>query len=245
MIKFFRQIRQKLLTENKFSKYLLYAIGEIILVVIGILIALQINNQNENKKTLHLEKDLLREVKSGLEYDLDQLKEAIDFHRLSIESQDIIVDWIEGNIDYNDSLGIHFVRTIFNRNLKFKEAPYETLQQMGLRIIKNDSLRNQISNLYDLVYQDMHWWQDEYEKIKTRFGNLHGNFGFEIKGTKRSLDKTFAPIDTLKLKSDKTYIFELQFIRANLDIYTNSIMIDGQVEIEKTIQMVNKEIEEK
>ncbi|WP_425287337.1 DUF6090 family protein [Lutimonas vermicola] len=50
MIKFFRKIRQKTLTENKFSKYLLYAIGEIILVVIGILIALQINNYNELNK---------------------------------------------------------------------------------------------------------------------------------------------------------------------------------------------------
>ena len=50
MIKFFRKIRQRLLTENKFSKYLIYAIGEIILVVIGILIALQINNWNENRK---------------------------------------------------------------------------------------------------------------------------------------------------------------------------------------------------
>ena len=47
MIKFFRKIRQKLLSENKFSKYLLYAVGEIILVVIGILIALQINNWNQ------------------------------------------------------------------------------------------------------------------------------------------------------------------------------------------------------
>ncbi|WP_299107922.1 DUF6090 family protein [uncultured Winogradskyella sp.] len=50
MIKFFRKIRQKTLIENKFSKYLLYAIGEIILVVIGILIALSINNRNENRK---------------------------------------------------------------------------------------------------------------------------------------------------------------------------------------------------
>ncbi len=54
MIKFFRRIRQNLLTENKFSKYLVYAIGEIILVVIGILIALQINNWNEDKKNQKL-----------------------------------------------------------------------------------------------------------------------------------------------------------------------------------------------
>ncbi|MET6991789.1 hypothetical protein ABXZ36_14155 [Sediminicola arcticus] len=50
MIKLFRRIRQNLLTENKFNKYLLYAIGEIVLVVIGILIALQINNLNEESK---------------------------------------------------------------------------------------------------------------------------------------------------------------------------------------------------
>ncbi|MFT7066002.1 MAG: hypothetical protein ACJAUO_001580, partial [Sediminicola sp.] len=59
MIKFFRKIRQKMLTENKFSKYLLYAIGEIILVVIGILIALSINNWNENRKESNLELEIL------------------------------------------------------------------------------------------------------------------------------------------------------------------------------------------
>jgi hypothetical protein len=55
MIKFFRKIRQRLLSGNKFSKYLIYAIGEIILDVIGILIALSINNWNENRKIKNLE----------------------------------------------------------------------------------------------------------------------------------------------------------------------------------------------
>ncbi len=71
MIKFFRRIRQRLLSESKFSKYLLYAIGEIVLVVIGILIALQINNWNEAKnineaktKTLqHIKKEILSNQK--------------------------------------------------------------------------------------------------------------------------------------------------------------------------------------
>ncbi|MEH6514960.1 MAG: hypothetical protein V7670_17480 [Maribacter arcticus] len=49
MINFFRKIRQRLLTENKFSKYMLYAIGEVILVMIGILLALQVNNWNETR----------------------------------------------------------------------------------------------------------------------------------------------------------------------------------------------------
>jgi hypothetical protein len=77
MIKFFRKIRQQLLTENKFSKYLLYAIGEIVLVVIGILIALSINNWNNN-----LQADLtgIKEIKifrdSSRAYSVKYLKIA-------------------------------------------------------------------------------------------------------------------------------------------------------------------------
>ena len=66
MIKFFRKIRQQLLTENKFSKYLIYAIGEIVLVVIGILIALSINNWNQNIKNNKAEKYYLEQMKNDL-----------------------------------------------------------------------------------------------------------------------------------------------------------------------------------
>jgi len=51
MIKFFRKIRQNLLNKNKVGKYLLYAFGEIVLVIIGILIALYLNKQSEQKQT--------------------------------------------------------------------------------------------------------------------------------------------------------------------------------------------------
>jgi len=69
MIKFFRKIRQKLLTENRFSKYLIYAIGEILLVVIGILIALSINNWNESKKDRITERDFLISIQNDLKQD--------------------------------------------------------------------------------------------------------------------------------------------------------------------------------
>jgi len=69
MIKFFRKIRQKLLSENKFNKYIVYAIGEIILVVIGILIALQINNNNEAAKNKEKEKIILKEILTSLNND--------------------------------------------------------------------------------------------------------------------------------------------------------------------------------
>ena len=74
MIKFFRHLRKQLLTENKLSKYLIYAIGEIVLVVIGILIALSINNWNENTKILNLEQEFLVDLKEDLNRNKELLK---------------------------------------------------------------------------------------------------------------------------------------------------------------------------
>ena len=74
MIKFFRKIRQKLLTENKFNKYLLYAIGEIALVVIGILTAISINNANdERKERIELNNYLLK-ISNDVNRDIEQLE---------------------------------------------------------------------------------------------------------------------------------------------------------------------------
>lgn len=72
-MKVFRKIRQKLLAESKFSKYIMYAIGEIILVVIGILIALQINNWNQNRKDDKTLKEYLGKIKVHTLEDLRKL----------------------------------------------------------------------------------------------------------------------------------------------------------------------------
>ncbi len=77
MIKFFRHIRQQLLTENKLSKYLFYAIGEIILVVIGILIALSLNNWNEERKLNKLENSTLYALIGEFESNKNSLQECL------------------------------------------------------------------------------------------------------------------------------------------------------------------------
>ena len=69
MIKFFRRIRYDLMEKNKTGKYFKYAIGEIVLVVIGILIALQINNWNESRKKEQVEKQVLKSLFQEIEKD--------------------------------------------------------------------------------------------------------------------------------------------------------------------------------
>ncbi|TMM56859.1 hypothetical protein FEE95_10185 [Maribacter algarum] len=78
MIKFFRHIRRSLIQENKMGKYFKYAIGEIILVVIGILIALSINNWNENRKERGQEQELLLQLQSEFRSNLEQLDQKTD-----------------------------------------------------------------------------------------------------------------------------------------------------------------------
>ncbi|MBC3847906.1 hypothetical protein H8K90_16035 [Winogradskyella echinorum] len=81
MIKFFRHIRQQLISENKTGKYLKYAIGEIVLVVIGILIALSINNWNEQRKVRTNERELLSSILKDLIIDENRINEHIKYYQ--------------------------------------------------------------------------------------------------------------------------------------------------------------------
>src|SRR5210317_1909147 len=105
MIKFFRTIRQNLLNQGKTSKYLKYAIGEIILVVIGILIALNINNWNEEQKERLLEKEAFNSLLISLSSDLEnQINFNIRILKFNIESINYIKQLLNGDIIYNDSI---------------------------------------------------------------------------------------------------------------------------------------------
>ncbi len=95
MIKFFRKIRQNLLMENKTGKYFKYAIGEIVLVVIGILIALQINNWNENRKERQEEKALLTQLQSEFESNSKQLNDKITIRNNMIAASLKLLDYID------------------------------------------------------------------------------------------------------------------------------------------------------
>ncbi len=129
MLKIIRKIRQKLLIENKFSKYLIYAVGEIILVVLGILIALQINIKNEERKDRGKEKIILETLLA----DLKTNKELID----------------QGFMDYDDSLSRseamanHFGRELYKENL----ALFDSIIYWSAEYIAIELLQTSISSL--------------------------------------------------------------------------------------------------
>ena len=143
MIKFFRKIRQNLLMENKTGKYFKYAIGEIFLVVIGILIALQLNNLNEQKDIHKKQEKHLRLVKGEMLNNLNELK-RIDNIRLSVmEAERKIIGLIElDTISEKELSNLLRIITFNDLIIPIEDgALKEIISSGGLKDIKNDSIR--------------------------------------------------------------------------------------------------------
>ncbi|MCJ7468019.1 MAG: DUF6090 family protein [Maribacter sp.] len=156
MIPFFRKIRKQFSDDNKPLKYLRYAIGEIVLVVIGILIALQINNWNENSKNKSLETSYLIRISKDLDNDLLEYKGtselALERNNRVLFLEQAIKDpqLVEKSPDY-------FIKSIGYAGYTYRPAisnhSFEELKSSGrLELINNEDLRVSIAKYYDFEF---------------------------------------------------------------------------------------------
>jgi hypothetical protein len=183
MINLFKKVRKTLLSENKFSRYIVYALGEILLVVVGILIALQINIWNENRKKEILELSLLKEMKSNLMSDISDIEENIYFAENGIKSANIILKSFENNFPYNDSLNKYYGKVPMTPKFFMTENAYNSINNVGIRTIKNDSLRQAITNHYQIkaawvkVWNDAEW-NTQIQDHRNLYRKLFKKFNF-------------------------------------------------------------------
>ena len=152
MIKFFRRIRQQLVTENKLSKYIIYALGEIVLVVIGILIALQINNSNEDRKQRRQELHYLKNLKTDLNLNISELDKYISVRNSRIESANYVLEYFEGKplTDLN-AFAFHTTNIYIWQKFSQQDNTFQELVNSGnLALISNDTIKNGLLNLQAL-----------------------------------------------------------------------------------------------
>ena len=235
MIKFFRKIRQNLLMENKTGKYFKYAVGEIVLVVVGILIALSINNWNEKRKIKQKETVILKEFLTSINSDL---KAYESFSDPKIERKkrglDSLFTYVFDKKEIKDSLFIDFYtnmsQDIF---LRFDNGPFEGLKSSGLDIISNDSLRTAINNAYavklplynhlsNILYEES---KPEISKLEYKFLNLipildkdsSKNLQFNLKENDILSNHDFLWILDIEQKKYAEYTLQLKQIRTTLN----------------------------
>ena len=159
MIKFFRKIRQNLLMENKTGKYFKYAIGEIVLVVIGILIALSINNWNEKRKDNKISEEYLVGITNDIKKDLEQidniLKAQINDISLISSIENVFMDEFhepEKHKIFFNTLDTLNVKSLFYRSMSYRprRGTYNSLISDGKSgYIKNRQAFQLIQDIYD------------------------------------------------------------------------------------------------
>jgi len=161
MIKFFRRIRQKILTKNKpalsagkFSKYAAYATGEILLVVVGILIALQVNNSNQQRLDKKKEYLILEEIHTEFTFNKVEMEETQKQYSLAKDDAKKIIALFPINpkdIDL-DRLATCFSRITFNPSFDVSKGSIESLKYASsFEIISDAELRTLLLRFDDLV----------------------------------------------------------------------------------------------
>jgi len=163
MLKLFRRVRQNLLSENKTSKYTIYAIGEKFLVVVGILIALQINNLNETKKEQAITNKYLSGFVSDLEKDQKQLETLITGRKRQSASLKALLNMIETNEYELDSFYNHYYFLFpFYRFTPNSNTLEEVLNSSHLRFISDENIKNRLLDL-----------RSTYKRIQLNEGHIY------------------------------------------------------------------------
>lgn len=243
MLSFLRKLRRN----NMNSKYLKYAFGEIILVVIGILIALGINNWNGEKKEREFEKRMLSELQIALESDiktfyffdkvLKDWNKSVLYLTDAVNSKDI-------SILNKDSVYYHLKEIQgFGVYVTYKTGPYESIRSSGLDKISNDTLRGMIAKLYGGDLPSLDIWVNEIIRgsINEKFRLFDELFDSKIRVEENSLEHDLI-IENLNFLKDPRFIDIL--IKSSSAI-NNSIMPfqNNREQMEELRDLIKKEIE--
>lgn len=174
MIKFFRKIRQKLLSENNFSRYLFYAIGEIILVVIGILIAIQLDDFNEQRKEHNRELSFLQKLKDDIQLDIQDLTLADSVLAVYQSSQDQGLELLLKAKSVRDIITIDSLIKFGWNNIAVNRKTFDEMQNTtGIYIIKNRDLLNHLSDYYALVEKYQQFLREINEDSREHYKTSH------------------------------------------------------------------------
>ncbi len=234
MGKFFQRIRRKTLAKNKFTQYLIYAVGEIILVVIGILIALQINNWNENRKLKLKEVTGIQNLIEEIGFNNDVLKAVNGVDSTSLVFGRKVFDVLKDkDSEYGDSMGYDFHKMLDARVFISRRTAYENLKSIDFNIIKSDSVRRSISLVYDGLYSYLDNQQNKSKKESSKELNNLIQENFERKDL-----NSIIPNDFEALKADRKFTNVLSFY-----IYFKQASYEQNVQYYLWLEKVRLEIE--
>jgi hypothetical protein len=141
--------------KNKTGKYFKYAIGEITLVVIGILIALSLNNWKETRQETLQEVKILRQLSADLIDNQAEVETILSEVKTRLRSSDSIILFINEKRKLDDSLVKYFTRIRYTSFFNSANTAYKYIQSEGMNIVSNDSLRTDLTMMYEKEFRNI------------------------------------------------------------------------------------------
>ncbi len=178
MIRLFSKMRYQLASQNQVAKYLRYAFGEILLVVIGILIALQVNNWNNDRKDRIQEKKFLSRLSADLETDLQNISSAIFHNNDRMQRARFLLETIDHPQLAEDSSN-YFIQSIeyagYTNLPVISDHTFEEIISSGkLSLIRNEDIRREVQKYYSWTFNRA---QYNFIREDTQLAYLHSRIG--------------------------------------------------------------------
>lgn len=129
-----------------------HALSEVLLIVVGVLIALAASDWQTRRVQRGNELTLLREIHSGLSSDLEVLKERRDRFQQIQSRLEVLLPYLQSTAPYADSLDAHFGSMYGNSSFEPNMAAYESLKSQGIGLVSNQAIRSQIAAVYEQAY---------------------------------------------------------------------------------------------
>jgi len=255
MLTFLRKIRRSLIGSSSFQKYILYAIGEIALIVIGILLALQISNWNEVKKQEELERKTLREIQNELSSTRGEIESDLDAHLSEIQDMERVFSHLLEKKPFENNLWMSFINATRDHQVYLKSSAFENLKSVGLNIVSNDTLRREITEIYQLTltrlqdrgdYNPKYDIESAFDPYVNRYLDIDdGSFNnMKIPGIEKEIKLYNGRIqDYNSFINDRGLLRELQI---QLLERSNKIRLHQRTvnQLNKVVKMINDELSE-
>ena len=251
MLKFFRKIRQGLLEKGKLQQYVLYALGEILLVVIGILIALQVNNWNQQQSLKNIEQEYLKNLKNEFVSNLAELNSIYQIRQKYKEDLIKLMNLAGTNPkDTTDEALAKMLNSIYDygRIVFLAKSPIlEEIKNTGkLVTISNPALRKKLM-LWEQKLEPIHGNQLEYKRLRDVFLSVMAKHG-SIKDVGNT-DPAFEKVSGLRFKNTNKNLLSnpevgnfIYLIWGELEWFDKGIYPNAKNHAEEIIQLIEQDL---
>ncbi len=257
MLRFFRQIRQRLLpiaigTDSKFSKYLLYAIGEILLVMIGILLALQVNNWNEERITRKKELFYLHALKEEFKTNEKEVARVKDLNNRNLEHAMALSDLMGAtNNSLSEKVFDSLIFNTFGTEIQYRPGEgvmHELIQSGNLGILSNNLLRQKLSS-WDGLMTRVRFQEEEHSRPRIALFELIETEG-NLRKSVLNAFKNFTRLGPSNFESSSLHLANsLEFDNYLTGFIATAVFLnDGyysrlEGEIKQTLSLIEQELE--